>query len=183
MPFDLESAVSAGLVVTMASLVDLPLIANRKSYLDMLLSVLDRMIDHGNLIALDKKSKIHQLESLCVNLKDSPSSSLINTSDHLQLQQSSLQDDNLATRISRDGRDSYLRQKVYAEGQREDYEEEEDEEEEQEQEDLATDAYRWANDISPTQLLEAANMLEGGSLLDWVDLPSSSFLFGFVGGE
>lgn len=167
----------------MASLVDLPLIANRKSYLDMLLSVLDRMIDHGNLIALDKKSKIHQLESLCVNLKDSPSSSLINTSDPLQLQQSSLQDDTLAAaRISRDGRDSYLRQKIYAEGQREDCEEE-DEEEEQEQEDLATDAYRWANDISPSQLLEAANMLEGGSLLDWVDLPSSSFLFGFVGGE
>ncbi|CAI7628261.1 unnamed protein product [Penicillium palitans] len=183
LPFDLESTVSAGLVVTMASLVDLPLIANRKSYLDMLLSVLDRMIDHGNLIALDKKSKIHQLESLCVNLKDSPSSSLINTSDPLQLQQSSLQDDTLAAaRISRDGRDSYLRQKIYAEGQREDCEEE-DEEEEQEQEDLATDAYRWANDISPSQLLEAANMLEGGSLLDWVDLPSSSFLFGFVGGE
>ena len=127
----------------------------------MLLSVLDRMIDHGNLIALDKKRKIHQLESLCVNLKDSPSSSLINTSDALQLQQSNSQDDNLA----------------HAEGPRENWEEEEEEQ------DIATDANQWANQISPSHLLEAANMLEGGSLLDWVDLPSSSFLFGFVGGE
>ncbi|CAI7627330.1 unnamed protein product [Penicillium crustosum] len=176
LPFDLESAVSAGLVVTMASLVDLPLIANRTSYLDILLSVLDQMIDHGNLIALDKKRKILQLESLCVNLKDSPLSSLINASDLLQLEQRNSQDDNLEPRISSDGRNSYLRQSIHAEGPREDCEEEE-------QEDLATDPYRWANDISPSRLLEAANMLEGGSLLDWVDLPSSSFLFGFVGGE
>ncbi|KAK4866825.1 hypothetical protein LT330_007988 [Penicillium expansum] len=177
LPFDLESAVSAALVVTMASLVDLPLIANRTSYLDLLLSVLDQMIDHGNLIALDKKRKVHQLESLCVKLKDYPSSSLINTSDPLQLEQRNSQDDNLDPSISSDGRDSYLRQNIHAEGSRKDFEEE------QEQEDLATDACRWANDISPSRLLEAANMLEGGSLLDWADLPSSSFLFGFVGGE
>lgn len=161
----------------MASLVDLPLIANRTSYLDLLLSVLDQMIDHGNLIALDKKRKVHQLESLCVKLKDYPSSSLINTSDPLQLEQRNSQDDNLDPSISSDGRDSYLRQNIHAEGSRKDFEEE------QEQEDLATDACRWANDISPSRLLEAANMLEGGSLLDWADLPSSSFLFGFVGGE
>lgn len=165
----------------MASLVDLPLIANRTSYLHMLLSVLDRMTDHGNLIALDKKRKIHQLESLCVNLKDSPSSSLINTLDPLQLQPNNSQDDNQAPRILSEGSDSYLRQNIHAEGPRENCGEEEEEEEEEE--DIATDAYRWANDISPSQLLEAANMLDGGSLLDWVDLPSSSFLFGFVGGE
>ena len=79
----------------------------------------------------------------------------------MQLQQSNSQDDNLA----------------HAEGLRENWEEEEEEQ------DIATDANQWANQISPSHLLEAANMLEGGSLLDWVDLPSSSFLFGFVGGE
>ncbi|KAJ5602792.1 hypothetical protein N7537_005748 [Penicillium hordei] len=174
LPFDLESAVSAGLVVTMASLVNLPLIENRTSYLDTVLSVLDRMTDHGNLIALDKKRKIHQLESLCVNLKESPSSALINTLHPLQFQPSNSQDDNVAPRISGDECDSYLRETIHAEGPRENCEEEEE---------IATDAYQGDNDISPSQLLEAANMLDGGSLLDWVDLPNSSFLFGFVGGE
>jgi hypothetical protein len=171
LPFDLESAVSAGLVITMASLVSLPFIANRTSYLDMLFSVLDRMIDHGNLIALDKKRKIHQLETLCANLKTSPSSSPINASNPWQLQSSNLPNTNLASRLPSDRWNPYLGQGNQVEGSRETCEEE------------APDADHWANNISPSHLLEAANMLDGGNVLDWVDLPSSSFLFGTIGGE
>jgi hypothetical protein len=171
LPFDLESAVSASLVITMASLISLPLIVDRTLYLDMLFSVLDRMIDHGNLIALDKKRKIHQLETLCANLKMSPSSSGINASNPSQVQPSNLPDTNLASRLSSDGWDPYLRQGTEVDGAREACEEE------------SPDVYQWANNISPSHLLEAANMLDGGNLVDWVDLSSSSFLFGTLGGE
>jgi proline utilization trans-activator len=140
------------------------------SLLDTLFCVLDRIFEQGNLIANDKRTKMTQLEALCERLKMSPS--LINTSSPWQVQPSNLPDTDLRTRLPSDRWDPYpINQGSQIEGSREGWEEE------------APEPYDWASEISSSHLLEAVNMLDGGDLLDWVDLPRSSFLFGNVGVE
>ncbi|CAG8299011.1 unnamed protein product [Penicillium salamii] len=168
LPFDLESTVSAGLVLTVASLLNPPLIANRKLHLEALSRVLDQMVDRKNLVAVDKKEKIDQLGVLCANLKTTPNS-LVNTSISSQMQQNEILEDGVVPGTTGGELDlDPLQQAEQLEESREAWEE------------GIYEPYKWNSDISPSHLLEAANLLDGGNLMDWVDLPNSSFFFGNV---
>ncbi|KAJ5477650.1 hypothetical protein N7530_003159 [Penicillium desertorum] len=168
LPFDLESAVSAGLVITMASLVSPPMVENHTSLLDTLYCVLDRMIDQGNLIAADQKKEIRQLESLCASLKTS--TVLASSSRPPEAQARNAPEAGLTPGPSSDDWDPCMARPgidgsgagVAWDGQ-------------------TNEPFHWTSNLSPTQLLEAADMLDGGDLLDWVDLPSSTFAFGNEG--
>ncbi|KAJ5349943.1 hypothetical protein N7541_007670 [Penicillium brevicompactum] len=168
LPFDLESTVSASLVLTVASLLDPPLVSNSNSHLEVLLSVLDQMVDRKNLVAADKKEKIVQLGVLCASLKMTPHS-LVNTSISSKLQQDESLEVGLIPTTSEGEWDSEsLQQAAQLDESREAWDE------------GICESYKWDSSISPSHLLEAANLLHGGDLMDWVDLPNSSFFFGNV---
>jgi proline utilization trans-activator len=171
LPFDLESAVSAGLVITMASLVSPSLIENHMDFLGTLSSVLDQMIDRGNLVAANQKEELSQLESLCARLKASPTQA--NHSAFSQLQEGTLPetgttpgplDHDLNINVARSGleNDNGSNSSETWTGQ------------------LPETSER-AGDMSPSQLLEAVDMLNGGNLLDWLDLPNGALEFGIEG--
>ncbi|CAG8070884.1 unnamed protein product [Penicillium salamii] len=167
LPFDLESTVSASLVLTVASLINPPLIANRKLHLEALSRVLDQMVDQKNLVAADKKEKIDQLGVLCANLKMTPHS-LVKTSISSQIPSNEILEDGLIPETAGGELDLHPQQAEQLEESREAWEE------------GIYEPYKWNSDISPSHLLEAADLLDGGNLMDWVDLPNSSFFFGNV---
>ncbi|CAG7983721.1 unnamed protein product [Penicillium salamii] len=168
LPFDLESTVSASLVLTVASLLNPPLIANRRLHLEALSRVLDQMVDRKNLVAADKKEKIDQLGVLCANLKMTPHS-LVKSSISSQIPPNKMLEDGLIPDTAGGELDLRpLQQAEQLEESREAWEE------------GIYEPYKWNSDISPSHLLEAADLLDGGNLMDWVDLPNSSFFFGNV---
>lgn len=69
MPFHLESAVSAGLVITMATLVSPSLVETYSHTLQTLFRILDKMVHEGNLVAIDQKNELVQLQDNCALLR------------------------------------------------------------------------------------------------------------------
>ncbi|KAL3474891.1 fungal-specific transcription factor domain-containing protein [Aspergillus californicus] len=184
--FDLESAVSAALVILMASL-GCPSLMNNENdienqaqaqgpLLDTVSTLLDQIIAKGNLIAADQKTEITQLESLCSRLKSSkgvPSYQNQNqnqgqgqgpgqsqgrilvrpediTPESLGLDQSGYLE-RLEMENNMD-RDLNLRRDIGGHG---------------------PESSDWARDMTPSQLLEVVDLLNGDNLLDWVDFPSA----------
>ncbi|KAB8270034.1 fungal-specific transcription factor domain-containing protein [Aspergillus minisclerotigenes] len=68
LPFDLDSAVSAGLVICMANLVNFNLIEDCSYLRDTLFDILDHLISEGNLVAVDHKMALEQLENFSKSL-------------------------------------------------------------------------------------------------------------------
>ncbi|KAL4874888.1 fungal-specific transcription factor domain-containing protein [Aspergillus karnatakaensis] len=160
LPFDLESAVSTGLVITMASLVSPSLIESHTSYLTNLSNILDHMVEQGNLIAADQKTELIELERLCASLK---------------LAQHQDKDGDASAVPLQNGHNAYPEHPqagilIDVDGSRDD----------QWQGDIL-EPTDWARDMSPSQILEVVDMLNGENLLDWVDLPSNALGFGADG--
>ncbi|KAL4950991.1 Zn(II)2Cys6 transcription factor [Aspergillus filifer] len=143
LPFDLESAVSAGLVITMASLVCPDLINDHTRLLQTLSGLLDEMISKGNLIAEDQKRELNELEGLFSRLNVCPDKG--NISDDTTVETSGL----LMT-----GQKEFL---------------DESELGPQDAWLIQPEASAWVRDMTPSQLLEVVDMLNGDNLLDWVD--------------
>ncbi|KAL2814983.1 hypothetical protein BJX63DRAFT_391053 [Aspergillus granulosus] len=152
LPFDLEITVSAALVITMASLVSPSLLGNHTGFLGTVSSILNQMIQHGNLIAADQKRELDKLEELCANMKTSRAA-----------QRSGL---------------SQLQERMLLGGAAPIFEEEQNiiGVAQQEMRELSpaqlTEVSDWARDLSPSQLLEVVDMLDTDNLLNWVDLPT-----------
>ena len=155
LPFDLESAVSAGLVITMASLVSPSLIDNHEQFLGALSSVLDEMVDQGNLIAAGQKKELNELASLCESLKASPV--MPGYPALSQLEESILSNTELTPgpigNVDNDNGPNLEQDWIPQIGE----------------------SSQSAINMSPTQLLEVADMLNGDILLDWLDFPSRAF--------
>jgi hypothetical protein len=123
------------------------------------------MIDQGNLIAAVQKKELSQLESLCESLKASPT--LANCSGLSQRQGQMPSEAGHASRPLESSEDPYVARTdmeavnfggAWAE--------------------QGNEPSEWVRDMSPSQLLEAVDMLNGAELLNWVDLPSGVFDFG-----
>ena len=69
MPFHLESAVSAGLVITMATLVNPASADTYLHTLQTLFRILDKMVHEGNLVAINQKNELGQLQDNCALLR------------------------------------------------------------------------------------------------------------------
>lgn len=69
MPFHLESAVSAGLVITMATLVNPASAGSYSHTLQTLFQILDQMVHDGNLVAINQKNELVQLQDNCALLR------------------------------------------------------------------------------------------------------------------
>ncbi|KAL4794097.1 Zn(II)2Cys6 transcription factor [Aspergillus venezuelensis] len=148
LPFDLESTVSAGLVITMASLVCPDLIDDHTRLLRTLSGLLNEMISKGNLIAEDQKKELNELEGICSRLNVCPDK--VNMSDDTAVEASGL----IMT-----GRNDHV---------------EESELGPQEAWSIQPEASAWVRDMTPSQLLEVVDMLNGDNLLDWVDFPATA---------
>ncbi|RJE25094.1 hypothetical protein PHISCL_02565 [Aspergillus sclerotialis] len=161
LPFHLESAVSAGLVFTMASLASPSLIESHTYYLGPLSSVLDQIIEQGNLIAAGQKKELNQLESLCASLKVSPAMGDYAVSS--QLQEGAIPATGLTSGpLEPIGNDHGQNPNQAWTGQ-------------------FGEPSQSAINMSPTQLLEVVDMMNGDSLLDWLDLPATALEFGNEG--
>ncbi|KAL3496051.1 hypothetical protein BJX62DRAFT_252420 [Aspergillus germanicus] len=170
LPFDLESAVSAGLVITMATLVCPSLIENHAYSLDTLSSLLDHMSDRGNLIAADQKQELSQLRTLCEKLKTSPA--MTRYSEFSQTQENTaIPDDVLPS-------DPCSFENLPTNGYTEPAGSQPNADTQTSWLGDATDRSDWAQDMTPSQLLEVVDMLNGDDLLDWVDFSSSTFDLG-----
>lgn len=152
----------------MASLVSPSLIEDNRDILGTLSSVLDQMIDHGNLIAANQKAELNQLGNLCARMKGSPT--LASHPGLSQLQErmspatgptSGPLDHDLNTYMAVPGienNDANNSREVWTGP-------------------LAETSER-VNDMSPSQLLDVVDMLNGENLLDWLDLPTGASEFG-----
>ena len=69
MPFHLESAVSAGLVITMVTLVNPASADTYLHTLQTLFRILDKMVHEGNLVAINQKNELGQLQDNCALLR------------------------------------------------------------------------------------------------------------------
>ncbi|PYI03707.1 Zn(II)2Cys6 transcription factor [Aspergillus sclerotiicarbonarius CBS 121057] len=152
LPFDLESAVSAGLVITMATLVCPSLIENHFSFLKALSGLLDQMADKGNLIAANQKRELNEIERFCIKLKSSPATTFF--SDFAQPQERTAERSGMTS----EGLDAiHLGSEM------------------QPIEMAMEEAWpsSWARDMTPSQLLEVVDLLNSDDLLDWVDFSTS----------
>lgn len=165
LPFDLESAVSAGLVIAMASLVCPSLIENHAGFLRILHSVLDQMVDQGNLIAAGQKKELTQLESLCESLKTS--SNVANCPGLSQRQEGMPSEAEIVPPHLEANRDPFVTRAGIEAGNLGAPRAGE-----------ANELSDWVQDMSPSQLLEAVDMLNGADLLNWVDIPGGFLEFG-----
>ncbi|OJJ59112.1 hypothetical protein ASPSYDRAFT_89830 [Aspergillus sydowii CBS 593.65] len=163
LPFDLESAVSAGLVVIMATVACPSLIESPESWLDSISTLLDQIIDKGNLIAADQKRELNELQGLCAKLTATPrrsrrpnvSQSYTGVQPKPGAIQAPLSPDNteymVETGLAGDA-EAEARDMCPGPGQ--------------------IDTLDWARDMTPSQLLEVVDMLNGDDLLNWMDIPS-----------
>ncbi|BCS01740.1 Zn(II)2Cys6 transcription factor [Aspergillus luchuensis] len=144
LPFDLESAVSAGLVVTMATLVCPNLIESPSSVFKALSALLDHIENEGNLIAASNKRELADIHSLCLKLKSAPSMAL-SSQIAAQLEEGL----NLHSGASeiQPGEDVTLGEALPS---------------------------HWAEDMTPSQLLEVVDLLNEDNILDWVDFPTNA---------
>jgi hypothetical protein len=154
----------------MAMLVCPSLIENHAYFLDTLSNLLDHMSDRGNLIAADQKQELSQLRTLCEKLKTSPA--MTRYPEFLQTQESAVLPGDVLPSIPCsfenlpiDGYTQPSRSQSNAEPQTSWLGD-------------ATDRSDWAQDMTPSQLLEVVDMLNGDDLLDWVDFSSSTFDLG-----
>lgn len=148
--------------------------------LDTLSTLLDQIIDKGNLIAADQKTEIKQLESLCSRLKASKGASYHEQSglppfrDQTQTQDQRQTQDHGQDRILVSPEDITpeslgLDQSGYLERV---------EMENNVDGDLNLrrdigESSDWVRDMTPSQLLEVVDLLNGDHLLDWVEFPST----------
>ncbi|GKZ86657.1 hypothetical protein AnigIFM56816_002068, partial [Aspergillus niger] len=141
---DLQSAVSAGLVVTMATLVCPNLIESPSSVFKALSALLDHIENEGNLIAASNKRELADIHSLCLKLKSAPSMAL-SSQIAAQLEEGL----NLQSGASeiQPGEDVTLGEALPS---------------------------HWAGDMTPSQLLEVVDLLNEDNILDWVDFPTNA---------
>lgn len=163
LPFDLESAVSAGLVIIMATVSCPSLVESPESWLDSISTLLDQIIDKGNLIAADQKRELNELQGLCAKLTATPrrsrrpnvSQSYTGVQPKPGAIQAPLSPDNteymVETGLPGDA-EAEARDMCPGPGQ--------------------IDTLDWARDMTPSQLLEVVDMLNGDDLLNWMDIPS-----------
>ncbi|KAL4911718.1 fungal-specific transcription factor domain-containing protein [Aspergillus aurantiobrunneus] len=163
LPFDLESAVSAGLVITMATLVCPSLIEDPSSHLDTLSGLLGHMVGRGNLIAADQKRELNELQGLCARLKTS--SAIGHYTDFSGPQDRALGKQTHIPGVLDTGDELYnIRPGTQAS----------DDLHSGEAWSAEAEPSDWAYDMTPTQLLEVVDLLNSDNLLDWVDFASSS---------
>lgn len=178
LPFDLESAVSASLVITMATVACPSLVESPEGWLDTISTLLDQIIDKGNLIAADQKRELNELQDLCAKLTAKPrmtrrpNASQSYAGDGVQPKpgviQAPLTPDHTEYMVSTgvpggveaDARDMCPEPEP-GPGQ--------------------IDSLDWARDMTPSQLLEVVDMLNGDDLLNWMDFPSSYLGTGDIG--
>ncbi|KAL4925240.1 Zn(II)2Cys6 transcription factor [Aspergillus undulatus] len=159
LPWDLESAVSAGLVINMASLVCPTLIENHTHLLETLSSILDHIIEKGNLVAADQKTELNELGRICAELKASPA--IAHYPEFSQAQDPidsnvELELNPIMEVVRTDVPSAEATTKELFAGHAE--------------------ASDWARDMTPSQLLEVVDMLNGDVMLDWMEFPSNSFI-------
>ncbi|KAL2813207.1 fungal-specific transcription factor domain-containing protein [Aspergillus cavernicola] len=171
LPFDLESAVSAGLVIIMTTLGCPSLIEDSSDFLNTLSTLLDQMIYKGNLIAAGQRTELNQLESLCTKLKSSTlgysnSSGLSPVQDRMTIRPE-LTSVDLGLGLDQNGymAGSEIEANV-GRGSRED------------NPGQVNEPSGWVRDMTPSQLLEVVDLLNGDNLLDWVEFPSGVLEFG-----
>ncbi|KAL4772344.1 fungal-specific transcription factor domain-containing protein [Aspergillus nidulans var. acristatus] len=146
LPFDLESTVSACLVVTMAKVVCPSLVDNPAYFTERMFDILDHIIEKGNLIAADQKMELSELGRLCAELRASPAMGHYShfSESHI-LPETPLLHQREPPSTSGDEAWTGL-----------------------------AEAADWARNMTPSQLLEVVDLLNGDDLLNWMEFADAS---------
>lgn len=161
LPFHLESTISAGLVITMAELINPSPTEPYAQTMRMFFQILDKMVHEGNLVAVDQKNELVELQDNCASLQslnhmggpcDTTEEGLFGTENlngvlkpvtNTQLPGIDVGKELGTSPFSASlGQDEYTMNSTY--------------------------------DMSPNQLMTVADMLNTEDLLDWVTLPNDA---------
>jgi hypothetical protein len=143
---------------------------NHAYFLNTLSNLLNHMSDRGNLIAADQKQELSQLRTLSEKLKTSPA--MTRCPEFLQTQENTV----LLGDVLPSDRCSF--ENLPINGYQEPSGPQPNTETQTSWLGDATDRSDWAQDTTPSQLLEVVDMLNGDDLLDWVEFSSSTFDIG-----
>ncbi|OGM49651.1 hypothetical protein ABOM_001871 [Aspergillus bombycis] len=163
LPFDLDSAVSAGLVIYMAAFVSLHSIEEQSRLRDTLFDILDHLISEGNLVAVDHKMALEQLDGLSKNLH-----AQMNDCNHWPR----LEHAEIVAREQLNSSETICAEGAVQSGGAPD------------NGDVNTgmmtgfagpmELYAWEQELIPTRLMTVVDMLDGINVLDWATFPDSS---------
>ncbi|KAE8362684.1 Zn(II)2Cys6 transcription factor [Aspergillus caelatus] len=163
LPFDLDSAVSAGLVIYMATLANFNSTEDYSYLRDTLFDILDHFISEGNLVAVDHKMALQQLEKFLTD-----SHAPMNDGNHwLQLADAEIMarehlscSEIICTNgaVQSDGAASGIEgvnagMMAGSSG--------------------LVDPHEWEQELIPAQLMTVVDMLDGCSVLNWATFPDS----------
>lgn len=161
LPFHLESTISAGLVLTMAELINpssnLPYSDTMRSFFQ----ILDKMVHEGNLVALVQKNELVELKDNCASLQ-----SILRTGGLCENT-----DENERTLLGTENSNGMLKPLTDSQLPNLDVDKE-----------LVTSPFpacleqenfsiNSAYDMTPNQLITVADMLSTEDMLEWVTLP------------
>lgn len=154
------------------------LVESPEGWLDTISTLLDQIIDKGNLIAADQKRELNELQDLCARLTAEPrmarhpnasqSSAVAGVQAKPGVIQAPLTPDHTECMVGAGvpgGVETDARDMCLGPGPGPGH----------------IDSLDWARDMTPSQLLEVVDMLNGDDLLNWMDSPSTYLGTGDIG--